>query len=157
MLRETRALLLVLSALISSGAFAVGDTTGGIVGSVGSGDANVAGATVTVRHVDTGQTRSVTTGSDGEFRIGTLAVGTYEVKAASAAGETTPETVEVHVGGNTALRLLIGAAMETVEVSAHRTHGLVDRYSTDAGVQLSVEELARLPVQRDIASVAMLA
>ena len=155
--RETRVLVLVLSALISSGAFAVGDTIGGIVGSVGSGDAPVAGATVTVRHVDTGQTRSVTTGSDGEFRIGTLAVGTYEVKAASAAGETTPETVEVHVGGNTALQLLIGAAMETVEVSAHRTHGLVDRFSTDAGVQLSVEELARLPVQRDIASVAMLA
>src|SRR5687767_13383000 len=119
MLRETRVLVLVVSAAISSGAFAVGDTTGGIVGSVGSEDAPVAGATVTARHVDTGQTRSVTTGSDGEFRIGTLAVGTYEVKATSAAGETTPEMVEVHVGGNTALQLLI-SAMETIEVSAHR-------------------------------------
>jgi hypothetical protein len=41
----------------------------------------VAGATVTVRNIDTGQVRTVTTDRDGAYRVSALPVGRYEVRA----------------------------------------------------------------------------
>src|SRR5580693_6175192 len=42
--------------------------------------ARVAGANVTVKNVETGATRNVTTSDDGRFLVLTLMIGNYEVK-----------------------------------------------------------------------------
>jgi hypothetical protein len=41
----------------------------------------VAGAKVTARDTDTGQTRAAVTGEDGEYRLDALPVGNYELTA----------------------------------------------------------------------------
>ena len=65
-------------------AFAVGETTGGIVGSVHEGDHAIAGAQVSIRQLDTGLTRTVSTDAQGNFRMPLLPVGGYEVTVNSA-------------------------------------------------------------------------
>jgi len=45
--------------------------------------ASVANATVTARGLENGETRTVTTGNYGEYRITAILPGTYEVKAES--------------------------------------------------------------------------
>src|SRR5438093_10404760 len=56
-------------------------STATIVGVVRDSGGVLPGATVTVRNVDTGLTRSVQTGEDGTYRIPTLPVGPYENRA----------------------------------------------------------------------------
>src|ERR1044071_8720402 len=59
-------------------------TTATIVGTITDpGGAIVPGAQVTARNVDTGLTRTVTSGDDGTYRIDFLPVGKYSVEVAS--------------------------------------------------------------------------
>jgi len=41
----------------------------------------VAGAKITMRNIETGQTRTVVTGDDGGYRVDALPVGNYEITA----------------------------------------------------------------------------
>src|SRR5581483_11175632 len=57
-------------------------TTGTILGTVkDQTGAVLPGVNITIKNVDTGISRSVTTGSRGEYRVPALNVGTYEVTA----------------------------------------------------------------------------
>jgi hypothetical protein len=57
--------------------------TGTILGTVkDTSGALVAGATVTVRNLDTGYSRTETTASDGSYRVPALPVGKYQVDVA---------------------------------------------------------------------------
>ena len=56
--------------------------TGTILGQVkDASGAVVAGAKVTARDTDTGQTRTAVTGDDGAYRLDALPVGNYEITA----------------------------------------------------------------------------
>ena len=79
------ALLLALSALISTSAFAQ-QTTGNITGRVlDAQGAAVPGATVTARQPTTGFTRTVTSDEEGVYRLQALNVGVYTLSPNSRA------------------------------------------------------------------------
>src|SRR3989442_4754517 len=64
-------------------------STATIVGVVRDSGGVLPGATVTVRNVDTGLTRSVPTGEDGAYRFPALPVGPYEIRAELSGFRTT--------------------------------------------------------------------
>src|ERR1700739_2455852 len=55
-------------------------------------------ATVTVRNLETGATRTVTTDSTGWARISQLAIGSYEIQVSLTGFNTTKTTAEVASG-----------------------------------------------------------
>ena len=95
------ALLLGLSALISTSAFAQ-QTTGNITGRVlDAQGAAVPGATVTARNAATGFTRTVASDAEGMYRLQALPVGIYDL-ATELSGFSTVEQkgIVVNVGQN---------------------------------------------------------
>jgi outer membrane receptor for ferrienterochelin and colicin len=113
-----------------------------------------AGAQITITNESTGLSRTVTVGSDGTYRIAQLAPGNYTVTAGGA-----PVAVNVSVGGTTTVNLSSGGAVEldTVQVVGARVVNRVDVYSTESATNINREEIARLPVDQNLASVALLA
>src|SRR5438034_8962583 len=63
-------------------------STATIVGAARDAGGVLPGATVTVRNVATGLTRSVPTGGDGAFRLPALPVGRYGSRAALSSSRT---------------------------------------------------------------------
>ena len=60
-------------------------TSATIVGTVSDpSGANVGGAQVTARNIDTGLTRTVTSGEDGSYRLEFLPVGNYAVEVTTS-------------------------------------------------------------------------
>lgn len=79
------------------------------------------GATVTARNVETRITRTVTSGSDGQYRVPQLALGSYEVEAQQKGFQTEMRKGIVLTIGREAVVdfwLKAGAVVETVSVTA---------------------------------------
>src|SRR4051812_4096543 len=81
-------MLVLLMALLVFPLSAVAQiTTATIVGTVSDPNgAQVPSASVTARNVDTGLTRTVTSGDDGSYRIEFLPVGNYVIEVTAATG-----------------------------------------------------------------------
>ena len=74
-------------------------TTGDVAGVVkDTTDAVIAGATVTLKSLDTGETRTATTNDAGGYRFTFLAPGSYTVSAQTAGLKTDTTKVAVQVG-----------------------------------------------------------
>ena len=120
-----------------------------------------AGAQVTVVNTGTGLSRTVTVNADGSYRLSQLPVGDYTLQV-SRNGQTvgTPLAVNVGLGGPTNVNLgsegnLVN--IDAVQVLGPRVINRVDVRSTETATNVTREELARLPVDQSITSVAMLA
>jgi len=102
-------------------AFAQSATAGAISGTVtDSNGALLPAATITVKSVDTGLTRTAKSNASGEYRIGDLQPGIYTVTFVADGFKTYEEkTVTVTVGSLASLspKLVVGSKGETVEVS----------------------------------------
>src|SRR5437868_9574919 len=93
--RLTCALILVLGCALSLPAqITTGEITGTVMDQSG---AAVAGATISALCPDTNQTRSVTSGSAGEYRLSDLPVCVYKVSASLQGFKTTVRSVPVTV------------------------------------------------------------
>ncbi|SEP10129.1 TonB-dependent Receptor Plug Domain [Luteibacter sp. UNC138MFCol5.1] len=142
--------------LAMSGTAVAANTDGSIVGRT------KAGATVTVRDPSTGLTRTVTAGDDGTYRFPFLPVGHYRLES-SKDGQAVAEPAEVNVSLGTATTVYLverGSAttnLEGVQVSAPVVISAVDVSSTETATNISREEIRRLPVDQNVASVALLA
>ena len=114
-----------------------------------------AGTQVTISNPSTGLTRSATVGSDGSYRIGQLPPGQYTLTAGS--GE--PIFVTVSIGGTTTVNLAGAGAVDlaTVQVVGSRVVNQVDVRSTESATNIRREEIARMPVDQSLGSVALLA
>ena len=114
-----------------------------------------AGTQVTVTNSTSGANRTVTVDSDGSYRIGQLPPGEYSLSAGGGA----PVAVTVSLGGTTSVNLTNEGAINlgAVQVVGSRVVNRVDVYSTESATNVTREELARLPVDQSIASVALLA
>ncbi|HEY0310490.1 MAG TPA: TonB-dependent receptor [Luteimonas sp.] len=114
-----------------------------------------AGTQVTITNAATGASRTVTVGADGSYRIAQLAPGDYTLKSGSGA----PVAVEVSLGGTTTVNLTSGGAVDlaAVQVVGSRVVNRVDVRSTEAATNVTREEIARLPVDQSLGSVALLA
>lgn len=120
-----------------------------------------AGAMVTVTNAKTGLTRSATVNADGSYRLSQLPVGDYSLQV-SRGGQAvgSPHTVVVALGGTTTVNLGAGGDvvnLNSVEVVGSKIINRVDVYSTETATNVTREELARLPVDQSLGSVALLA
>ena len=82
--------------------------------------AAVGGATVTVKDVETGATRVVTTDPTGNYRVLSLSVGLHEIKAEREGFRAAVQTgIKLDVGVETVVnfRLAVGRAVEEISVS----------------------------------------
>jgi Carboxypeptidase regulatory-like domain len=122
--------------------------TGSIVGSVTDAQsAVIPAANVTATNVDTGLSRSTTSGNDGSYRIEYLPIGKYNV-AVEAPGfkKFVQQNVILAVDVTQSLNvtLAVGASSETVTVSA--TPPLVDTATATLGRTVQPAEIIGLPL-----------
>ncbi|MGB3382410.1 MAG: carboxypeptidase-like regulatory domain-containing protein, partial [Rhodanobacter sp.] len=141
-----------LASLAVPAAFA-GSNDGAVVGHT------AAGAVVTVTSTDTGLTRSVTADAKGNYRFPFLPVGTYTLQSSGGGAASEPINVTVSLGNTTTVN--VGSAPTATELSAVTVSGSVlpgvDVTSTESATNVTREQLARLPVDQNITSVAVLA
>ncbi|HET6431156.1 TonB-dependent receptor [Dyella sp.] len=118
------------------------------------------GATVTVVSPDTGFTRTVTADDSGNYRLPFLPIGRYTLTS-EAAGQAVgaPVNVTVSLGNATTVNLVSRDAVELggVTVTGASVASAVDVTSTESATNVTRQELARLPVDQNVASVALLA
>ena len=120
-----------------------------------------AGTEITVTSATTGLTRTITVNADGSYRLSQLPVGDYTLQV-SRGGQPVgaPVSVAVALGGTTTVNLGSGGAvanLESVQVVGSRVVNRVDVHSTETATNITREELARLPVDQSLGSVALLA
>lgn len=141
--------LLVVFVLLST-TLLVGQTfRGTILGSVTDpSGAVVAGASVKVRNVATGQERTTATSGDGSYTVSELPIGTYSVTV-SLTGFQTAITNNVEVNVATERRvdvaLKTGKVSEQVEVSGQEL-STVETTSAELGGTLTSETITNIPV-----------
>jgi hypothetical protein len=134
-------------------------TTGTIQGIVRDDQAAVIpGATVTVRNVLTGQTRSVVTGDEGQYRFPNLQVGEYELAVELAGfGNYKQAGLNLTLNQEAAIDVVLRPAgvAESVQVTADTP--LLNTTNAEVGVRFDTRRVAELPVinSRDIFSLAL--
>src|SRR6267143_3727260 len=149
--RAIRTFALVLFSLaLFAGASTFAQTfRGTILGSVtDSSGAAVPGATVTIKNVDTGLVRTVTTSDDGSYAAPELPIGTYTVsveKAGFKLGVVTGIKVEVSSERRADVALQIGQAAQSVEVRGEELP-MVESTSNTLGGIVESKIVTSLPV-----------
>ena len=141
---------LVSLALAFTGAIpALGQNTITLEGSVVGKDVGpIAGATVTIRNVQTNETRTATTKADGNYRFLGLFSGQYDVSARALGYSPAKELVQLVVGqrASVTLTLFKGAAeLASMNVVAEKVKSVeVQRMSVSAAVLK--QEIENLPL-----------
>src|SRR5882762_8456642 len=149
--RAIRTFALVLFSLaLFAGASTFAQTfRGTILGSVtDSSGAAVPGATVTIKNVDTGLVRTVTTSDDGSYAAPELPIGTYSVsveKAGFKLGVVTGIKVEVSSERRADVALQIGQSAQSVEVRGEELP-MVESTSNTLGGIVESKIVTSLPV-----------
>src|SRR5690606_31950473 len=114
---------------------------------------------IRVESPETGFTREVQAGADGSFRIGALPTGTYRVVRTSPDGTTSvQEGVSVSVGTGTPVNFSAAGASTLDAVVVRGTSvSPIDLSSVESATILTEAVIDRLPVNRSITDVALLA
>ena len=158
MKKSVAALAVAATLGISANAYA-GNNDGGIVVSVSdSAEMPLSDVSVVIRNTETGFSRSVSTDGDGNLRVGLLPVGTYEIVANKDGFDAvTLGSVTVKIGQNTNVYLVLYPDnVEKISVTGTAIAS-IDFTSTESALNISAVELERLPVPRNVTSVALLA
>ncbi|HWR16890.1 MAG TPA: carboxypeptidase regulatory-like domain-containing protein [Terriglobales bacterium] len=144
-----RAFCFTLILLLSCSPVVFGQaTTGSIYGTVAdSGGAVVPGATVTVKNVNTGETKSATTSSTGDYTVVFLVPGEYEVSAEMAGFQVQRQTA-VHLAANQNVHvnfdLKVGSTEQSLTVEAGIT--LVDTRESQIATTVEQTRIQDLPL-----------
>jgi Carboxypeptidase regulatory-like domain len=119
-----------------------GDMTGTVTDPSG---AVLSGASVTLKSDATGQTRSTTTGSNGNYRFSLLPPGNYTITVNMTGFSKAEEKASVNVGQATVadVKLSVGTSSQTVEVQA--TAPLVQADSADLSTNFSQTLISNQP------------
>jgi hypothetical protein len=115
----------------------VKDSSGGVV----------PGAAVTVRNTDTSQSRTVTSGDDGAWRVPALLAGHYEVKVEKNGFQTATHpgiTLDVAQELPVNMSLEVGASTQQVTVSAETVQ--VNTTTSDLGGLVNDAKMSDLPL-----------
>jgi hypothetical protein len=134
-------------------------TYGIIVGVVADASrALMPGATVTATNTATGQSRTVATGQQGDFRIINLLPGTYDVSVEMSGFKKATSSgllVRVNESVRVDFAMQVGDLTETVEVSAEAP--LLETSSATVGKVITNEKIVELPLNgRDFTQLTLL-
>ena len=136
-------------------------TNGSLTGQVNNQNGTgVAGASVTVKSVATGITRSSTSNGSGSLRIPLLPAGSYAVTISASGYTTVTDTVKVSLGGDSSYDFVLGSASSNIEdvVVMGSVAPSYDFSRTTTGLTIDVDELLGVtPVSRDLTSLVLLA
>ncbi|MGJ8680793.1 TonB-dependent receptor [Paraglaciecola sp.] len=132
-----------------------GYITGNSVTTSGQELSNVA---ISVENLETGLKRSVVSSADGSFRFPLLPPGVYKLVAEKDGFTSTiEERINVGISGKVNLNLaLADSSVERIEVLGSAI-ALVDVTSSNTGIVVDTVTLEKIPVPRDLTSVALLA
>jgi hypothetical protein len=128
-------------------AFAQTITTGDIVGTVkDTTGAIVPGASVTLKSVDFGDTRSVATDNNGSFRFTFLKPGNYTLAATAAGLKTDVQKLAVEVGQVNTVDLVakVQSTQEVIEVLA--SGALVETENANLSTTYTTTQMEELPM-----------
>ncbi len=156
--KRTAVLAVALGLGMATPALADG-TTGYIQGNAIEADGDkIAGATITVENVDTGLTRTVETNDNGLFRFPLLPPGTYNIVAEKDGyRRNLQENIRVGISGKTNINLALSSMdVERIEVTGSSI-AMVDVTSSSTGIVVDQVTLEKVPVPRNLTSVALLA
>ncbi len=151
-------LLIVVSANLS----AQTNVTGYISGVVTSSETDpIAGASVTATRLATDTRRTILSGADGGFRFAALPIGEYQILVEAERFESVERgPITVTIGGATRLNVTLASddviELETVTVVGRRI-STIDVEIVESTTIITDETINRLPVARDLTSVALLA
>jgi hypothetical protein len=141
--------LVTVFVLLIAGTLMAQTFRGTILGTVSDASgALVAGATVKVRNVGTGQERTTTTSADGSYAIPELPIGTYAVTISQSGFQTSvANNVEVSVAGERRVdaQLKTGDVAVKVEVTGDLLPQ-VDTTSAQLGGTLTSDTIKDIPV-----------
>src|SRR3990172_2966696 len=149
-----------LTVLLAGGSLAIAQLpTATILGTVkDSTGAVVAGATLTVANVETGQSRAGVSGGDGSYRFSALPVGNYQVRAEHPGFRSEVRsglTLTVSQEAVVNFTLDVGAIEQTVAVTAEAP--LVNTTSGSLGGLVDEQRVADLPLNgRNFLSLTLL-
>jgi hypothetical protein len=140
--------LLILAMFAGMGTDAVGQTYGGVSGTVHDpSHAALASAKVTATEVNTGATSVAIANSEGFYTFPNLPVGTYKI-AAESKGFTTEVQNQVMVNVASPLRLdftlTLGGVQQTVEVESQAL--AIDTSTAALGNTMDERQLSDLPI-----------
>jgi len=127
-------------------AYAQTNISGDLAGTVTDpSGASIVGATVTVTSKSTGGVSQTKTNSTGSYRISLLKPGEYTIKISSAGFRDTAAAVNVTVGAVSTenIRMALGTAAQTVEVSANEE--LLQVEDADVATAVTLEQTQNLP------------
>ncbi|MBD3587377.1 TonB-dependent receptor [Salinimonas sp. HHU 13199] len=133
-------------------------TTGAVSGQVVSSSKQaVDAASVTIRNVETGYTRTVEVDEEGRYRFPALPIGRYTVSA-NAPGYSQNQSQEFSISAGASRQLTVGLAsdVERIEVSGSSI-SMIDMRSSGTSLNIGEVEIDRIPVPRNATSVALLA
>ncbi|WP_226702065.1 TonB-dependent receptor domain-containing protein [Microbulbifer elongatus] len=151
---------LAVSASFCAPVFAADDTRGFLRGNVSDiAGTSVEGTSITITNRDLGLTRTVQVDADGMYRFPALVTGTYDI-VVSRDGQVVTEQkgVVVGLGGKTQRDIVLGgdSTIEELEVLGKVT--TIDTSSAVKDFVVNTDELtSRVPIARDLTSVALLA
>lgn len=128
-------------------------TTATIVGTItDSNNASLPSAKVTARNIDTGLTRTVSSGEDGTYRLEFLPVGNYEIEVtATGLKKTTRSGIVLQVNDSVRVDvgLTIGDVTEAVTIS--EAPPAINTTSAEIGRTIQSAEITNLPlVERNV-------
>lgn len=149
-IRSLGGALVVLAVLLLAGAGVEAQTfRGTILGTVtDSSGAAIGGATVTIKNVDTGLTRTVTTSDDGSYSVPELPIGNYHVtveKSGFKTGAVNAIRVEVSSERRADVVLQTGEVTQKIEVSADTLPQVESTENTLGGI-IESKVVTNLPV-----------
>jgi len=140
------ALALCILLFITGPAFSQSRNTGEIRGTVTAGGAVVRGATVTVRNIDTGESKDFVTNQDGIYDTVSTPAGNYTISFTAKGFKKLvrgPLTMQVDVITENA-ELQVGSVSETIEVSAGGAP-LVETETGQQGAIMDFKTISELP------------
>jgi len=144
-----------VSAAVAPGAMAQSNAAGSVFGKVAGGS----GDTIVLKNLETNLTRSGSIDAGGSFRVTNLPIGTYTatlMKGGAAVGTT---QLDVLAGQGTEAQFASAATaatgMQSVQVTGRRTR--IDVSNATNSAVFTARELAKLPVQQNLASIVLLA
>jgi hypothetical protein len=143
-------LLLALMTVLLVSAVASGQADAGrIVGTVtDQNGALVPGATVTVKHLKTGEERTAISTAEGVYIIPALKPSTYSVTVSGINLKASIESIQLNVGQelNLPLTLQPSGVAVSVDVSAGTSEAAIDTSSARMGANVNQREVVGLPL-----------